>query len=111
MEMRLQAQRLMDTGDPEDARQACQLWQAEIIRLYDWWMEISLEENRSALAAAETLFLSSVETLRVAAGGYYDTFQIRPSPAEEEYALETLLREHAAWLCAMISGSMAEGGE
>lgn len=111
MEMRLQAQSLMDTGDPGDARKACQLWQAEIIRLYDWWIERSSEENRSAIAAAETLFLSSVESLRVAASSYYDTFQIRPSPAEEEYALETLLREHAAWLCAMTSGSMTEGGE
>lgn len=107
----LQAERLMSTGSAEDARKACALWQAEILRLYDQWYDACTEENHSAVTASRALFLSWAEAQRVAIDGWYATFQILPGAGQVEYALEISLREQAAWLCAMISGSLATGEE
>lgn len=101
----------MSTGSAEDARKACALWQAEILRLYDQWYDACTEENHSAVTASRALFLSWAEAQRVAIDGWYATFQILPGAGQVEYALEISLREQAAWLCAMISGSLATGEE
>ena len=110
MQIHIQAEQLMATGELDDAKQACALWQTEIIRLYDQWFVLSDEANRASIAAAKALYLSSMETRRLAMEAWYACFQSPPSAEQVEYALELPLREHAAWLCAVLSGSLAEGG-
>lgn len=110
MAMYDQAAQLMSTGDPDDAKQACALWQSEIDRLYDQWIERSDESVRASIAAGQALFMSAAEAHCAAIDGWYATFQSPLSAAETQYALELHLREHAAWLCAMLSGSLVQYG-
>lgn len=111
MQLHFQAHELMSTGDIEDAKKACALWQAEIIRLYDLWYTLADESEKDAILAARALYLSSIEAHRIAIDGWYSCFQTPVSAENVEYTLELPLREHAAWLCAMLSGSMTKGGE
>lgn len=111
MHLRFQAHELMSTGDIEDAKKACALWQAEIIRLYDLWYTLADESEKDAILATRALYLSSIEAHRIAINGWYSCFQTPVSAENVEYAMELPLREHAAWLCAMLSGSMTKGGE
>ncbi|MGN0741627.1 MAG: peptidoglycan-binding protein [Candidatus Fimadaptatus sp.] len=106
-----EAMELMMTGDADDARAACDLWQAEIERQYDRWYELCGEEQRDAVQAARALFVASVEARRAAIEGLYAGYQIEPDAAQAEYALELSLREHASWLCALLSGILAAGDE
>lgn len=111
MQLHFQAHELMSTGDVEDAKKACALWQTEIIRLYDLWYTLADDSEKDAILAARALYLSSIEAHRIAIDGWYSCFQMPVSAKNVEYTLELPLREHAAWLCAMLSGSMTKGGE
>ena len=93
----------MEAGTLEAAQQACQLWEDEIVRLYEMWIELSTEENRTAVAAAKALTLSSFKANRVAVESWYDSLQMEIPADEIEYAMELPLREHAAWLCSMLA--------
>ncbi|MGN1070322.1 MAG: peptidoglycan-binding protein [Candidatus Fimadaptatus sp.] len=110
-QMCLEAMQLVMTGDADDARAACDLWQAEIERLYDRWYELCGEEQRDAVQAARALFVASVEARRAAIEGLYAGYQIEPDAAQAESALELSLREHASWLCALLSGILATEDE
>ena len=107
MNLRMEAQRLMSNGDAASARQACDLWVIEIVQLYDKWAELVEEENRPMIAAARAQYLVSIETQRKGLTQWYATFQTDPGEAAVDYAIETLLREHVAWLCAVLSGMTA----
>ena len=110
-QMCLEAMQLVMTGDADDARAACDLWQAEILRLYDLWYELCGEGQRDAVLAARALFVASVEARRAAIEGLYSGYQIAPDAAQAESALEMSLREHTSWLCALLSGMLAAGDE
>lgn len=110
-QMCLEAMQLVMTGDADDARAACDLWQAEIERLYDRWYELCGEEQRDAVQAARALFVASVEARRAAIEGLYAGYHIEPDAAQAESALELSLREHASWLCALLSGILATEDE
>ena len=110
-QMCLEAMQLVMTGDADDARAACDLWQAEILRLYDRWYELCGEGQRDAVLAARALFVASVEARRAAIEGLYSGYQIAPDAAQAESALEMSLREHTSWLCALLSGMLAAGDE
>lgn len=111
MQLHYQAYQLMSTGNIDDAKQACELWYEEIIRLYDLWYALADEPEKDSVLAARALYLSSMEAHRVAIDSWYASFQTPVSPEQIEYALELPLREHAAWLCALLSGSIAAGSD
>lgn len=102
-----QALQLMENGTAESAQQACNLWRAEIIRQYSQWLDIALESDRNQIIAARTLTLSAFEAQLLAVNQWYDTFQVQPEDSEAYWALEIQMREHATWLCALLSGALA----
>ena len=106
-ELCARANSLKQTGAAADAQQACELWRAEIVRLYDLWLQRTEEDLHGGIIAARALFLSAMEGEMTAIRRYYDTFQIVPGEAAPAYALEMQLRSHAAWLCALVSGALA----
>ena len=108
-----QTDALLQTGSVEDARQAYALWRGEILRLYDHWLNLTVEDNMADVVTSRTLYLSATEAQLRAVRTYYASFQIDPGEAQATGALVLQLRAHAAWLCAMTSGSLAvnEGGE
>lgn len=101
-----QALQLMTDGTAESAQQACNLWRAEIIREYSQWLERVDEGERSQIIAARTLTLSAFEAQLMAVNQLYDTFQVPPQDSEAYRALEIQMREHAAWLCSLLSGAL-----
>ena len=102
-----QADALLMSGTEEDAQEAYNLWRAEIIRLYEAWLERSGDDEKANIVASRSLFLSAMEAQLRAVRQYYGTFQIDPGRAQAFRAMEIPMREHAAWLCALTSGSLA----
>ena len=107
-----QVDALLMSGAEEDAQAAYNLWRAEIIRLYEAWLERSDDAEKANIIASRSLFLSAMEAQLRAVLQYYGTFQVDPGRAQALRAMEIPMREHAAWLCALTSGSLAvnEGG-
>ena len=97
---------LMADGSAQKASQACTLWREEIDRLYDVWLARTDESQHEAISRARSLFLSAADAQEQAIEGYYGTFQVNPGDAAPCAALELLLRDHTAWLCALISGAL-----
>lgn len=110
-EKHLQAMSLLASGEEDDAQGAFTLWQDEIDTLYDKWMEQTTESGRAPIIAAKALYMSGISSQRAAIESYYSEFQIQPARAQVYSALEISMRNHAAWLCAMISGSLTDGSE
>lgn len=102
-----QTEALLSSGTEEDAEQVYNLWRGEIIRLYDAWLERSGDDEKANIVASRSLFLSAMEAQLRAVLQYYGTFQIDPGRAQAFRAMEIPMREHAAWLCALTSGSLA----
>lgn len=104
-----QAQALIASGEAE---QAAQLWCAEIEQLYARWLDCTDDGQHKAIAAARDSFIAMTDAQMSAIRGFYATFQVAPEASEAQLALEIQLREHAAWLCALISGALTspEGG-
>ena len=100
------ASALMADGSAQKARQACTLWRDEINRLYDAWLARTDESQPEAISRARSLFLSTADAQEQAIEGYYGTFQVNPGDAAPCAALELLLRDHTAWLCALITGAL-----
>lgn len=98
-----QAQALIASGEAE---QAVQLWCAEIERLYGLWLDRTDDSQHEAIAATRDSFIAMTDAQLSAIRGYYATFQLVPEESEVQCALEIQLREHAAWLCALISGAL-----
>lgn len=98
-----QAQALIASGEAE---QAVQLWCAEIERLYGLWLDRTDDSQHEAIAATQDSFIAMTDAQLSAIRGYYATFQLVPEESEVQCALEIQLREHAAWLCALISGAL-----
>lgn len=109
MNLRLEVARLTSTGDTSDARQACDIWRAEIVRLYDEWASLVDESEKGSILAARALYLSSMEAQRLAVDAWHENFQIVPDESNLYSIMETSMREQAAWLCAMLSTSYVEG--
>ena len=111
-EINAQANALLESGSAEDAHRAYALWRGEIIRLYDTWFECAPEGAKADIVTSRTLLLSAMEAKLRAVRSYYESFQIDPGEAQAIAAVMQELCGHAAWLCAMISGSLAvnEGG-
>ena len=108
-----QTEELLQNGSVEDAKQAYELWRAEILCLYDLWLNRTGEDGKADVVTSRTLYLSAMEAQLRAVRAYYGSFQIDPGEAQAIAALVLELRGHAAWLCAMTSGALAvnEGGE
>ena len=68
------------------------------------------ESQHAAIAAARDQYLAAADAQLAAIRGYYATFQIAPGAEDAQAALEIQLREHAAWLCALISGALTTSG-
>ena len=102
-----QTEALLSSGTEEDAEQVYNLWRGEIIRLYDAWLERSGDDEKANIVASRSLFLSAMEAQLRAVLQYYGTFQIDPGRAQAFRAMEIPMREHAAWLCALTSGSLS----
>ena len=105
-----QTDRLIGSGTQKDAQKACALWTDEISRLYEQWVARVDEKDRSAIASARTQYLSSIEAHRAAINAWYACFQTLPSADRVDATLVVSLREHAAWLCAMLCGQLADDG-
>lgn len=103
----LQTQALVAAGR---ASQAAQLWRAEIGRLYDLWLNCTDASQHAAIAAVRDQYLATADAQLAAVRGYYATFQTHPGEEDAQAALEIQLREHAAWLCALISGALTTSG-
>lgn len=105
-----QTNKLIGSGTQKDAQKACALWTDEISRLYEQWAARVDEEDRSAIASARTQYLSSIEAHRAAIDAWYGCFQTLPSADRVDATLVVSLREHTAWLCAVLSGQLADDG-
>ena len=105
-----QTDRLIGSGTQKDAQKACALWTDEISRLYEQWAARVDEEHRGAIATARTQYLASIEAHRAATDAWYGCFQTLPSADRVDATLVVSLREHAAWLCAVLSGQLADDG-
>ena len=109
MDIRLQVEKLMAADDTENARKACELWREEIRRLYDIWTQSAGKSCQASIAASQTLFWTSMEAREAAVRSVYDDASIEPGElANVEYVMETSLREHAAWLCQLLSNLYGE---
>lgn len=106
MALRIQADALLATGSEADAEQACALWREEINRLYDEWAASSA--NPASIEAARSLFLSEDAVRETAVRELYDSYEVGDYSVTVYAALETPLREHAAWLCALLNGVYAD---
>lgn len=102
-----QTSALGSTGSAADAQQALELWRAEIDRLYDRWIACTDEELHAGIRLMRTQYLAMADAAQQSVGRYYGTFQIEPGEAKVCAAVESQLRGHAAWLCALISGALA----
>ena len=100
---------LLESNSVEDAEQAYELWRAEILCLYDLWLNRTGEDGKADVVTSRTLYLSAMEAQLRAVRRYYESFQIDPGEAQAIGALVIQLRAQAAWLCAMTSGALAEG--
>ena len=105
-----QTNRLLGSGTQKDAQAALALWSEEIERLYEQWTDRVDEEDRGAVASARTQYMASMEAHRAAIDAWYGCFQTLPSAGRVEATLAASLREHAAWLCAVLSGQLADDG-
>ncbi len=95
-----QAHALLSGDDADSAKAACQLWKDEIDRLYTRWLDSVDESQRPAIAAARTLFFSSIEAQENAITGEY---ALRSVTLYDGYrGLEPILRRQAAWLCMVL---------
>ena len=90
---------LLATGEEADARQAYELWRAEVIRMYDEWLARSDEAGKADIVASRALLLSGLEAQLRAVSDCYETV------VSDAYRyMEIAMREQAVWLCAMLGG-------
>ena len=90
---------LLATGEEADARQAFELWRAEVIRMYDEWLARADDAGKADIVASRALLLSGMEAQLRAVSDCYETVG-----ADAYRYMETAMREQAVWLCAMIGG-------
>jgi len=103
---------MLECFEAEAAREAADLWQEEVNRLYDRWAELLPEEERGGVVANKATFLAAIEAQRMAANiGTPSEMKI----VESEAGICQSLSNQAVWLCGMIwelenSGEEPEAG-
>ena len=106
-EMHGRVHALLEEDEPDKAKEACQVWKDEIDRLYTLWLDCVDESQRPAIAAARTLFFSSIEAQENAITGEYSLRSITLYDAYR--GLEPILRRQVAWLCMVLADMNSVG--
>ena len=101
-----QAEALLASGDADDAKQACALWESALANLYDRWLQAAAPADRLNVVAARATFLAFAENQRAALEALYkDDMQF------VYRQMEALLHEQAARVCNLLWEIEGEGGE
>lgn len=97
---------LAGQADSMRAQEAAMLWRSEVERLYGTWLACTQEDQHPAIIAARDQYLAAADAQHAAIEAYYAGFQIVPDSSAAYDALLMMHRHQAAWLCALISGSL-----
>ncbi|MDO5566781.1 MAG: peptidoglycan-binding domain-containing protein [Planctomycetia bacterium] len=104
MAVRTEVEKLIESGSDENARRACELWKDEINRLYEIWKQHADDSSFANISASQALFWSSIDARESAVRSSYDKSNVDTEGLPQtDYAMEVVLREHAAWLCDLLS--------
>jgi len=90
-------------GDADSALYSYYEWQAEIISLYNVWIELVNEPVRAQIEASKQLCIQMMELQKDAMFASYQANGTEIDPSDIYYGAELWMRTHAAWLCQMIS--------
>lgn len=93
------ARNMLDSNDPEVARAASDMWQAEVSSLYDRWEELLPDEERSTASADAAGFLASIEAQRTMSGLMKKSADAKIAT---EVGISESLRSEAVRLCGEI---------
>ena len=80
-----------------------EMWEHEIINLYDEWISLLPEGSQEGVAAAKAFCLSMMEAQRTAMFDSYKVLATGIFDTDAEYGMELWMRAHAAWLCQMLN--------
>ncbi len=95
-------------GDAESAEYSYLEWQAEVISLYNEWIELVSEPVQAQLEVNKALCIQMMGAQMDAMRSSYDANGTEIDPTDVYYGAELWMRAHCAWICQMISTLKAE---
>ena len=98
---------ILMNGDAESAEYSYLEWQAEVISLYNEWIELVSEPVQAQLEVNKSLCIQLMEAQMNAMRDSYDD-NIDIDPTDVYYGAELWMRAHCAWLCRMLDTLRAE---
>ena len=97
---------LMD-GDAETAEYSYLEWQAEVISLYNEWIDLVSEPVQAQIEVNKALAIQLMGAQMDAMRASYEN-STGIDPTDVYYGAELWMRAHCAWLCQMLSTLKAE---
>lgn len=101
-------QEILSYGDAESAEYSYSEWQAEIISLYNEWIELVSAPVQAQLEENKALVIQLLAAQRSAMFDSCDAAGTEIEPVDVYYGAELWMRTHAAWLCQMLGTLRAE---
>lgn len=99
---------ILMSGDAESAEYSYLEWQAEVISLYNEWIDLVSEPVQAQLEVNKSLCIQLMEAQMDAMRSSYDENSTEIDPINVYYGAELWMRAHCAWLCQMLNTLKAE---
>lgn len=99
---------MLSEGDAESALYSYYEWQAEVISLYNEWIDLVNEPVREELENSKALCIQLMEAQHDAMRSSYEANGTEIDPSDVYYGAELWMSAHCAWLCQMLSTLRAE---
>ena len=99
---------ILTGGDAESAEYSYYEWQAEIISLYNEWIDLVGEPVQEQLEENKALVIQLLNAQKQVMFDFYDAAGTEIDPTDVYYGAELWMRAHCAWLCQMLN-TLAQG--
>lgn len=101
-------QEMLSYGDADSAEYSYYEWQAEIISLYNEWIDLVSEPVQAQLEVNKALVIQLLDAQKTAMFDSYGANGTEIDPTDVYYGAELWMKTHCAWLCQMLSTLGAE---
>lgn len=90
---------MLTSGDAESALYSYSEWQLEIIRLYNEWISLSSAPVQAQIEVSKAMCLQLMQAQLDALRADHE----EGDPTDVYYSAELWMKNHAVWLCGMLS--------
>lgn len=96
------AENMLASGDAESALYAYYAWQAEVIRLYNEWIDLADEPDKAQIEAGKTLCIQMMDAQLKAVRASFGAEGRGIDPNCPYSDMVLWMRSHSAWLCHVL---------